>query len=263
LVYTKTVEKKKANMKVKTILVSQPEPKVENSPYFELQQKHKVKVDFRPFIHVEGVTAKDVRLQKIDLNNYSAIILTSKNSVDHFFRVAEEMRYKIPEGLKYFCQSEAIAFYLQKYVVYRKRKIYVGQKDFADLSPLIKKYKDEKFLLPASDQLNADAPQTLNNLKVDWTAATLYKTVMSDLSDLADVYYDILVFFSPTGIKSLFKNFPDFKQNKTRIAVFGSTTQKEALDSGLVVDIMAPSPEAPSMTMAIEKYVAKANKEAK
>jgi uroporphyrinogen-III synthase len=243
--------------------VSQPEPKVENSPYFELQQKHKVKVDFRPFIHVEGVTAKDVRLQKIDLNNYSAIILTSKNSVDHFFRVAEEMRYKIPEGLKYFCQSEAIAFYLQKYVVYRKRKIYVGQKDFADLSPLIKKYKDEKFLLPASDQLNADAPQTLNNLKVDWTAATLYKTVMSDLSDLADVYYDILVFFSPTGIKSLFKNFPDFKQNKTRIAVFGSTTQKEALDSGLVVDIMAPSPEAPSMTMAIEKYVAKANKEAK
>ena len=249
-------------MKVKTILVSQPEPKVENSPYFDLQQKHKVKVDFRPFIHVEGVNAKDVRLQKIDLKNYTAIILTSKNSIDHFFRVAEEMRYKIPEDLKYFCQSEAVAFYLQKYVVYRKRKIYVGQKDFADLSPLIKKYKDEKFLLPASDQLNADAPQTLNNLKVDWTAATLYKTVMSDLSDLADVYYDILVFFSPTGIKSLFKNFPDFQQNNTRIAVFGSTTQKEALDHNLVVDIMAPTPEAPSMTMAIEKYVAKANKEA-
>ncbi len=247
-------------MKVKTILVSQPEPKVENSPYYEIQQKHKVKVDFRPFIHVEGVSAKDVRLQKIDLKNYSAIILTSKNSVDHFFRVAEEMRYKIPEDLKYFCQSEAVAFYLQKYVVYRKRKIYVGQKDFVDLTPLIKKYKDEKFLLPASDQLNADAPQTLNNLKVDWTAATLYKTVMSDLSDLADVYYDILVFFSPTGIKSLFKNFPDFQQNKTRIAVFGSTTQKEALDCGLVVDIMAPTPEAPSMTMAIEKYIAKVNK---
>ena len=247
-------------MKVKTILVSQPEPKVENSPYYEIQQKHKVKVDFRPFIHVEGVSAKDVRLQKIDLKNYSAIILTSKNSVDHFFRVAEEMRYKIPEDLKYFCQSEAVAFYLQKYVVYRKRKIYVGQKDFADLTPLIKKYKDEKFLLPASDQLNADAPQTLNNLKVDWTTATLYKTVMSDLSDLADVYYDILVFFSPTGIKSLFKNFPDFQQNKTRIAVFGSTTQKEALDCGLVVDIMAPTPEAPSMTMAIEKYIAKVNK---
>jgi uroporphyrinogen-III synthase len=248
-------------MKVKTILVSQPEPKVENSPYFELQQKHKVKVDFRPFIHVEGVNAKDVRLQKIDLNNFTAIILTSKNSVDHFFRVADEMRYKVPESLKYFCQSEAIAFYLQKYVVYRKRKIYVGQKDFVDMSPLIKKYKDEKFLLPASDQLNADAPQTLNNLKVDWTQATLYKTVMSDLSDLANVYYDILAFFSPTGIKSLFMNFPDFDQKNTRIAVFGSTTQKEALDHGLRVDIMAPSPESPSMTMALEKYIAKVNKE--
>jgi uroporphyrinogen-III synthase len=248
-------------MKVKTILVSQPEPKVENSPYFDLQQKHKVKIDFRPFIHVEGVNAKDVRLQKIDLHNYSAIILTSKNSVDHFFRVAEEMRYKIPETLKYFCQSEAVAYYLQKYVVYRKRKIYVGQKDFVDMSPLIKKYKDEKFLLPASDQLNADAPQTLNDLKVDWTQATLYKTVISDLSDLANVYYDVLAFFSPTGIKSLFMNFPDFEQNNTRIAVFGSTTQKEALEHGLRVDIMAPSPEAPSMTMALEKYIARVNKE--
>lgn len=247
-------------MKVKTILVSQPEPKVENSPYFEIQQKLKVKVDFRPFIHVEGVNAKDVRQQKIDLNNYTAIILTSKNSVDHFFRVADEMRYKVPEGLKYFCQSEAVAFYLQKYVVYRKRKIYVGQKDFADLSPLIKKYKDEKFLLPASDQLNFDIPQTLNNLKVDWTPGVFYKTVMSDLTDLKDVYYDILAFFSPTGIKSLFKNFPDFEQNNTRIAVFGSTTQKEALDHGLRVDIMAPTPETPSMTMALEKYITEANK---
>ncbi len=247
-------------MKVKTILVSQPEPKVENSPYFDLQNKHKVKVDFRPFIHVEGVPAKEVRAQKIDLNNYTAIILTSKNSVDHFFRVAEEMRYKVPEDLRYFCQSEAIAYYLQKYVVYRKRKIYVGQKDFADMSALFKKYKDEKFLLPASDQLNADIPQTLNNLKLDWTPGTFYRTVMSDLSDLKDVYYDVLAFFSPTGIKSLFKNFPDFQQNNTRIAVFGSTTQKEALDHGLRVDIMAPTPEAPSMTMALEKYVAEVNK---
>ncbi|HSD14155.1 MAG TPA: uroporphyrinogen-III synthase [Flavobacterium sp.] len=250
-------------MKVKTILVSQPEPKVENSPYFELQQKLKIKVDFRPFIHVEGVPAKEVRAQKIDLNNFTAIILTSKNSVDHFFRVAEEMRYKVPEDLKYFCQSEAIAFYLQKYVVYRKRKIYVGQKDFVDLSPLIKKYKDEKFLLPSSDQLNADVPQTLNGLKVNWVPGTFYRTVMSDLSDLKDVYYDVLAFFSPTGIKSLFKNFPDFVQNNTRIAVFGSTTQKEALDHGLRVDIMAPTPETPSMTMALEKYIIKANKESK
>ena len=250
-----------SSMKVKTILVSQPEPKVDNSPYFELQQKHKVKIDFRPFIHVEGVNAKEIRLQKIDLNNFSAIILTSKNSVDHFFRVADEMRYKIPEGLKYFCQSEAVAFYLQKYVVYRKRKIYVGQKDFVDLTPLLKKYKEEKFLLPASDQLNAEAKIILDNLKVNWTQAVFYKTVMSDLTDLSDVYFDILAFFSPTGIKSLFKNFPDFKQNNTRIAVFGSSTQKEALEHGLRVDIMAPTPEAPSMTMAIDKYIVKANKE--
>ena len=250
-----------SSMKVKTILVSQPEPKVDNSPYFELQQKHKVKIDFRPFIHVEGVNAKEIRLQKIDLNNFTAIILTSKNSVDHFFRVADEMRYKIPEGLKYFCQSEAVAFYLQKYVVYRKRKIYVGQKDFIDLTTLLKKYKEEKFLLPASDQLNAEAKIILDNLKVNWTQAVFYKTVMSDLTDLSDVYFDILAFFSPTGIKSLFKNFPDFKQNNTRIAVFGSSTQKEALEHGLRVDIMAPTPEAPSMTMAIDKYIAKANKE--
>ena len=250
-----------SNMKVKTILVSQPEPKVENSPYFELQQKHKVKIDFRPFIHVEGVNAKEIRLQKIDLNNFTAIILTSKNAVDHFFRVADEMRYKVPEGLKYFCQSEAVAFYLQKYVVYRKRKIYVGQKDFIDLTTLLKKYKDVKFLLPASDQLNAEAPIILNNLKVDWTQAIFYKTVMSDLSDLADVYYDVLAFFSPTGIKSLFMNFPDFEQKETRIAVFGSTTQKEALEHGLRVDIMAPTPEAPSMTMALDKYISKVNKD--
>jgi len=250
-----------SSMKVKTILVSQPEPKVENSPYYELEQKFKVKIDFRPFIHVEGVAVKDIRAQKIDLNHFSAIILTSRNAVDHFFRVAEEMRYKVPEDLKYFCQSEAVAFYLQKYVVYRKRKIYVGQKDFADLSPLIKKYKDEKFLLPNTDQLNIDIPETLNNLKVDWTKGVFYKTVMSDLTDLADVYYDVLAFFSPTGIKSLFKNFPDFKQNNTRIAVFGNTTQKEALDHGLRVDIMAPSPECPSMTMALDKYIAKANKD--
>lgn len=247
-------------MKVKTILVSQPEPKVENSPYFELEQKFKVKIDFRPFIHVEGVPAKEIRHQKIDLNNFTAIILTSKNSVDHFFRVAEEMRFKVPETLKYFCQSEAVAYYLQKYVVYRKRKIYVGQKEFAELSPLIKKYKDEKFLLPSSDQLNLEVPTILNELKVDWLPGTFYRTVMSDLSDLANVKYDVLAFFSPTGIKSLFKNFPDFTQDNTRIAVFGSTTQKEALDNNLRVDIMAPSPESPSMTMALEKYIQKVNK---
>ncbi|WP_406685626.1 uroporphyrinogen-III synthase [Seonamhaeicola sp. MEBiC1930] len=247
-------------MKVKTILVSQPEPKIENSPYFDLQEKQKVKIDFRPFIHVEGVPAKDIRHQKVDLNNYTAIILTSRNAVDHFFRVAEEMRFKVPDSMKYFCQSEAVAYYLQKYVVYRKRKIYVGKRTFAELSPLIKKYKDEKFLLPNTDKVKPLVPETLNALGVDWKQATFFKTVVSDLSDLANVYYDVLVFFSPSGIESLFKNFPDFQQNDTRIAVFGNTTIKAVKEKGLRVDIAAPTPETPSMTMALEKYIEKANK---
>lgn len=246
-------------MKVKTILVSQPEPKIENSPYFDLIEKQKVKIDFRPFIHVEGVTGKDVRIQKVDLTQYTAIILTSRNSVDHFFRIAEELRFKVPDTMKYFCLSEAVAYYLQKYVVYRKRKIYVGKRTFTELSPLIKKYKSEKFLLPTSDKLKPEVPAILNELKVDWKEAVFYRTVISDLSDLRDVYYDILVFFSPSGIESLFENFPNFEQKDTRIAVFGNTTVKAATELGLRVDIHAPTPETPSMTMALEKYIKEVN----
>ncbi|RLD25949.1 MAG: uroporphyrinogen-III synthase [Bacteroidetes bacterium] len=246
-------------MKVKTILVSQPEPKIENSPYFDLIERQKVKIDFRPFIHVEGVSSKEVRTQKVDLTQYTAIILNSRNSVDHFFRIAEEMRFKVPDSMKYFCQSEAVAFYLQKYVVYRKRKIYVGKRTFTELSPLIKKYKTESFLLPSSDKLKSEIPSLLNELGVSWKQATFYKTVVSDLSDLRDVYYDILVFFSPSGIKSLLENFPDFEQNDTRIAVFGNTTVKAAADNGLRVDIKAPTPDTPSMTMALEKYIKQVN----
>ena len=247
-------------MKVKTILVSQPEPKVENSPYFDLSERQKVKIDFRSFIHVEGVPSKEIRQQKIDLGKFTAIILTSRNAVDHFFRVAEEMRFKVPDSMKYFCQSEAVAYYLQKYVVYRKRKIYVGKRTFTELSPLIKKYKDETFLLPAADKLKAEVPEVLNGLGVNWKEAVFYKTVISDLSDLENVTYDILVFFSPSGIDSLFQNFPDFKQNDTRIAVFGNTTIKAVESRGLRVDIAAPTPETPSMTMALEKYIDKSNK---
>lgn len=246
-------------MKVKTILVSQPEPKVENSPYFDLIDRQKVKIDFRPFIHVEGVSGKDVRTQKVDLGQYTAIILTSRNSVDHFFRIAEELRYKVPDTLKYFCQSEAVAYYLQKYVVYRKRKIYVGKRTFSELTPLIKKYKNESFLLPSSDKLKPSVPDILNDLAVSWKQATFYKTVVSDLSDLENVFYDILVFFSPSGIKSLLENFPNFEQKETRIAVFGNTTVKAAAENGLRVDIQAPTPETPSMTMALEKYIKQVN----
>jgi len=247
-------------MKVKTILVSQPTPKTETSPYFELSEKQKVKIDFRSFIHVEGVEVKDVRAQKIDFSQFSAIILTSRNAVDNFFRIAEEMRFKVPDAMKYFCQSEAVAYYLQKYVVYRKRKIYVGTRTFPELGKLIKKHKDEKFLLPSSDKLKPLIPTELDALGVNWKQAILYKTVVSDLSDLEDVFYDVLVFFSPSGIDSLFKNFPEFKQNNTRIAVFGNTTVKAATEAGLKCNITAPSPETPSMTMALEKYIKLANK---
>jgi uroporphyrinogen-III synthase len=247
-------------MKVKTILVSQPEPKLENSPYAKLIEKEKLTVDFRPFIHVEGVDSKTVRQQKIDLSKFTAIILTSRNAVDHYFRLAEEMRFKVPDTMKYFCQSEAVAFYLQKYVVYRKRKIYVGKRLFSDLATLLKKHKTETYLLPSSDVLKPDVPMTLDELGVNWTRGIFYKTVISDLSDLADVYYDILVFFSPSGIESLFTNFPDFKQNNTRIAAFGNTTIKAAEEKGLVVNIKAPTPETPSMTMALQKYLSEVNK---
>ncbi|MEE3034654.1 MAG: uroporphyrinogen-III synthase [Bacteroidota bacterium] len=247
-------------MKVKTILVSQPEPVSEKSPYSRLKEKHKLKIDFRPFIHVEGMSAKDVRQQKINFSDFNNVILTSKNAVDHFFRLAKEMRYRVPDSTKYFCQSEAIGFYLQKYVVYRKRKIYVGERDFKSLENIFKKFENETFLIPTSDILNSEISEFLNFIDIKWTRAQLYKTVVSDLSDLRNVYYDVLVFFSPSGIESLFKNFPDFKQNKTKIAVYGNATVKAADEAKLRIDIKAPTPETPSMIMAIEKYISQKNK---
>jgi uroporphyrinogen-III synthase len=247
-------------MKVKTILVSQPAPKAKQSPYFNLMDKQKVKIDFRSFIHVEGETAKNVRSQKIDFLNFTAVIFTSRNAIDNYFRLAEEMRITIPDDMNYFCLSEAVAYYLQKYVVYRKRKIYVGTRTFEDLIPLIKKHKTEKFLLPCSDMVKDTIPKKLDDINVQWQKAVLFKTVISDLSDLEDVFYDILVFFSPSGIKSLFQNFPKFVQNDTRIAVFGNTTVKAAEDAGLNIDIAAPTKETPSMTMALEKYIKQVNK---
>ena len=247
-------------MKVKTILISQPEPVNENSPYTRLREKHNLKIDFRPFIHVEGVNAKDVRRQKIDFADYTSVILTSRNSVDHFFRLAEDMRYKVSDATKYFCQSEAVAFYLQKYVLYRKRKIYVGEKSLTDLESVFKKFKDEKFLLPSSDILKPTTSSFLDSVGIDWTRAQLYKTVVSDLSDLRDVSYDVLVFFSPSGIQSLFHNFPDFEQNNTKIAVYGNTTVKAADEAKLRIDIKAPTEETPSMTMAIEKFISASKK---
>ncbi len=241
-------------MKIKSILVSQPPPN-ESSPYLEMAKKEKIKIDFRPFIHVEGVEAKELRTQKIDLTQYTGIIFTSKNAIDHFFRLAEEMRFAVPDSMRYICQSEAIANYLQKHIVYRKRKISFGEKNFSDLIPLFKKFPSEKYILPASDILSPDIQKVLDSTGVDGVKATMYKTVSSDLSDINIADYDMLVFFSRQGIKSLGENFQGFTQNDTKIAVFGATTEQAAIDAGLRVDVMAPSKESPSMTMAIEKYI--------
>lgn len=241
--------------KVKTILVSQPPPQADNSPYFDLAQKYKLKIDFRQFIHIDGVEVAEVRKQKVNIPAHTAVILTSRNAVDHFFRICEEIRFNVPNEMKYFCTSEAIAFYLQKYVVYRKRKIYFGNGPFSDLIPLMKKHKDEKYLLPSSDILKPIIPNSLKENKINYSRAILYNTVSSDLSDLADVSYDVLVFFSPSGIKSLLENFPDFNQKDTLLAGFGSTTHKAIVEAGLRVDIKTPTPKLPSMTMAIEDYI--------
>ena len=247
-------------MKVKSILVTQPRPETDKSPYFDLAKKYSLKIDFRPFIHIEGISGKEFRKDRVNIQDYTAVILTSRSAADHFFRICTEMRYTVPESLKYFCISESTAYYLQKYVVYRKRKIFHGKQTFADLIDVVKKHKEEKFLLPCSDIHKEEIPDILDEQNIHYNKAIIYKTVCSDLSDLSKVNYDVLVFFSPSGIKSLFKNFPKFKQNKTRIAAFGPTTAKAVIDAGLKLDIHAPNPKAPSMTMALEQYIKAAGK---
>lgn len=242
-------------MAIKTILVSQPKPEGEKSPYYDLADKYKLKIDFRPFIHVEGIGAQEFRQQKVNIPEHTAIIFTSKTAIDHFFRICEEIRFEVPDSMKYFCISEAVAYYLQKYVTYRKRKIFFGKQTIEDLVEVMKKHKAEKFLLPCTDILRDKIPITLEEHKFNFTKAILYKTVASDLSDLEDVYYDMLVFFSPGGIESLLKNFPDFKQNNTRIAAFGPTTANAVIKNNLRLDVHAPMPNAPSMTAAIELFV--------
>lgn len=245
--------------KVSSILVSQPEPSDLNSPYFKLAEKYKIKVDFRPFIKIEPLNLKEFRQQKIDILAHTAVIFTSRNAVDHFFRLASESKIEIPADMKYFCISEQTANYLQKYIVIRKRKIFTGLRTANDLIEIIKKHKNEKYLFPCSDIRKEDIPMFLESNGFNFTEAIIYKTVASDLSDLGNVYYDILAFFSPSGINSLFVNFPDFKQNQTRIAAFGPTTAKAVREANLILDIEAPLPNAPSMTGALELYVRKAN----
>lgn len=245
--------------KVSSILVSQPEPADKNSPYYKLAEKYHLKIDFRQFIEIDPVDAKEFRRQKVNILDHTAVIFTSRNAVDHFFRLAAENKVDVPTDMKYFCISEQTANYLQKYIVIRKRKIFTGERTAADLLDVIKKHKIEKYIFPCSDIRKDDIPEFLEKNGYHFSEVIIYKTVASDLSDLSDITYDIIAFFSPSGIKSLFDNFPDFKQNKTRIAAFGPTTAKAVKDAGLILDIQAPLPNAPSMTGALELYIKKAN----
>ena len=245
--------------KVKSILVTQEAPSDNNSPYLKLAEKFGIKVDFRPFIQVEPMDIREFRKQKVDILQHSAIIFTSRNAVDHFFHICRELKIEMPADMKYFCISDQTSNYLQKYILIRKRKIFTGAKSTSDLMEIIKKHRNEKFLFPCSDIRKNDIPDFLKANAFTFTEVVIHRTVAANLSDLKDVYYDVLAFFSPSGINSLLVNFPTFKQNNTRIATFGSSTAKAAKDAGLVLDIEAPLPNAPSMTGALELYIQKAN----
>jgi len=247
-------------LKIKKILVSQPQPESVKSPYFDLAEKMGVQVDFRPFIQVEGISAKEFRQTRVQILDHSAVIFNSRTAIDHFFRICQEMRIVVPDTMKYFCISEATAFYLQKYIVYRKRKIFYGNGLFSDLAELMKKHKDDKYLVPLSHIHKQEIPDLLDKGGFKYTKAVFYRTVSSDLSDLKDVNYDILVFFSPSGITSLKQNFPDFEQNDIKIAAFGPTTAAAVKEAGLRLDIEAPTTQAPSMTMALEQFIRLNNK---
>ncbi|MBO0935140.1 uroporphyrinogen-III synthase [Fibrella sp. HMF5335] len=245
--------------KVTQILVTQAKPTDDKSPYFELASKYNLTVDFRPFIQIQGVAFKDFRRQKINILEHTAIIFTSRNAIDNFFRICQEGRIEVPIDMKYFCISEQTANYLQKYIVIRKRKIFSGTKTAKELFDLIRKHKTEKFLFPCSNIRSNDIPDFMDTGGLQLTEAVMYETVATDLADLAVAQYDIIAFFSPSGVASLMSNFPDYKQNGTRMAAFGPTTAKAIIDAGLTLDIEAPLPNAPSMTGALDLYIRKAN----
>lgn len=248
--------------KVKRILVSQPKPiENEKNPYLELAKRHHINIDFRQFIKVQGLSSQEFRLQRVDILEHGAVILTSKLAVDHYFRICNEVRVTVPESMKYFCINEQTAYYLQKYIQYRKRKIFFGHGTILDLVDVIRKNRNEKFLLPASDVQKEQIVDFLDEVKISFTKATFYKTVAADLSDiksLSDI--DILVFFTPVGIKSLKHNFPNFKQGNTRIAAFGYSTAQTVQNLGYRLDIFAPNAQNPSMTGALDAYIKLANK---
>ncbi len=248
-------------MKVKNILVSQPPPAdLKKSPYTRLAEKYKLNIDYFKFIKVEGIPSVEFRHARVNITDFTAVIFTSRQAVDHFFRIAKDVRANISEDMKYFCMSESTAYYLQNYIQYRKRKIFHGKQTFNDLMDVIKKHKEDKFLFPCSEIHKQDIPNSLTKEGIAFEKAVIYRTLACDLSKVDIKNYDMLVFFSPSGIKSLFNNFPDFEQNNQVIATFGKTTAKAAINAGLKLHITAPSKTAPSMSMAIEQYVKEANK---
>ena len=240
-------------MKVKKILISQPQPANGKSPYYDLAEKYNVDIVFRPFIKVEGLTAREFRQQKVSISDFTAVIFTARTAVDHFFRLAEEMRYNVPDTMKYFCTTKNIADYLQKYTVYRKRKIFKAETGkLADLIPFMLKHKEDKYLYAVSEAASPCDAKILDDNKINYTRAVLYRTVPNDFTPDEAFDYDMLAFFSPVGIESLVKNFPDFKQGEIAVATFGANTTKAARDAGLRIDIEVPRPEAPSMPAAID-----------
>lgn len=243
-------------MKVNKILVSQPKPTSEKSPYFEIAEKYGVEIVFRPFIKIEGLSAKEFRQSKISIADYTAVIFTARTAIDHFFRLAEETRITIPDTMKYFCTTEAIALYLQKYTIYRKRKIFHGKTGKLDeLLPSLLKHSKEKFLFAISDVNKQEDDNILDKNNINYTKAVMYRTVSNDFGKDEPFDYDMLLFFSPAGITSLLKNFPDFQQGDIQIGCFGATTAQAVKEAGLRLDIEAPSPKAPSMTGALELFL--------
>jgi uroporphyrinogen-III synthase len=246
---------------IKKILVSQPKPSSEKSPYFDIAERHHVEIVFRPFIKVEGVSAKDFRQQKISLPEFTAIVFTSRHAIDHFFLLAKELRFNVPEDMKYFCITEQVALYIQKYVQYRKRKIFYGTTGkFADLLPTMIKHKTERYFVPMSDVHNDEIANLLDEKKLKHTEGVMYRTVPNDFVGDEPFDYDMLVFFSPSGVQSLLRTFPDFKQGDMAIACFGPTTAKAIKDAGLRLDLEAPTPKYPSITSALNAYIEEVNK---
>ena len=243
--------------RVKKILITQPKPDGDKSPYFDLAKKHSITLDFHPFIVVDGIIAKDFRKQKIDIANYSAVIFTSRHAIDHFFRVCHEMKINISQDTKYFCITEAVALYLQKFILYRKRKVFYGADGTnKSLFDVINKHKDnEKFLYPCSESFDSEITNWLKSNNCGYATPVLYRIISNDIKEVVERNYDVICFFTPGGVKSLMENFPKFKQNGTRIGAFGANTLKAAEEAGLTLEIKAPQPKAPSMVSALELFL--------